>query len=89
MLWITLWSRLHSVKTIQVVMDDKTLRVADREARSAGLNRSALIRRAVAFYSAKRAEAELEARHRAGYQRKPVAPGEFDAWDSVQAWPEK
>ncbi|MBI3206171.1 MAG: ribbon-helix-helix protein, CopG family [Myxococcales bacterium] len=77
------------MKTIQVVVDARTLKLADREARSAGVNRSALIRRAVAFYATKRAEAELAARHRAGYERKPVAPGEFDAWDAVQAWPEK
>ena len=37
----------------------------------------------------KRAEIELEERHRAGYERKLVALGEFDAWDTVQAWPEK
>ena len=89
MLCNRVWSTFHSVKTIQVVMDDTTLRAADREARRAGVNRSALVRRAVAFYVKKRQEAELEERHRAGYQRAPEAPGEFDVWGAVQAWPEK
>lgn len=77
------------MKTIQVVVDAKTLRLADQEARRAGVNRSALIRCAVAFYAKKRAEGELEERHRVGYERRPEAPGEFDAWDAVQAWPDK
>ncbi len=29
-----------------------------------------------------------EGSHRAGYARKPVEPGEFDAWDDEQVWPE-
>lgn len=77
------------MKTIQVVVDEATLRAADREARRAGVNRSALIRRAIAYYAKKRLEAELEAKQRAGYERQPEAPGEFDAWDLVQQWPAK
>ena len=33
--------------------------------------------------------AEQEARHRRGYAAKPVRRGEFDAWESEQAWPEE
>jgi type III restriction enzyme len=29
---------------------------------------------------------ELEQRHREGYARTPVAPGEFDVWEPEQAW---
>jgi hypothetical protein len=28
----------------------------------------------------------LERKHRAGYERKPVKRGEFDAWENEQAW---
>jgi hypothetical protein len=28
----------------------------------------------------------LERKHRAGYRRKPVAKGEFDAWQGQQKW---
>lgn len=31
---------------------------------------------------------ELEARHRAGYERVPVTPGELDAWQDEQVWPD-
>jgi len=32
---------------------------------------------------------ELERRHRAGYERKPVQPGEFSDWEAEQVWPEE
>lgn len=76
------------MKTIQVVLDERTLRAADREAKRARINRSALVRRAIALYVARERERALEERHRRGYQKHPVTPGEFDAWDRVQAWPE-
>jgi len=31
-------------------------------------------------------ERALERRHREGYLREPVLPGEFDKWESEQAW---
>ncbi len=31
-------------------------------------------------------EYELERRHRAGYERRPVEPGEFSDWEDEQAW---
>lgn len=86
---IALWTRLDSMKTIQVVLDDKTLRAADRAAKREKLNRSALIRKAITLYAAKQQERELERRHRAGYEAAPVLPGEFDGWGVLQAWPEK
>jgi hypothetical protein len=46
------------------------------------------VRRAIALYVARERERALEAKHRRGYRQHPVAPGEFDAWDRVQAWPE-
>ena len=29
---------------------------------------------------------EAEARHREGYARLPVQPGEFDVWEAEQSW---
>jgi len=77
------------MKTIQIVLDESALRAADREARRAKLNRSALFRKALAYYLRRRRIIELEERQRRGYERAPVKPGEFDAWDKVLAWPEK
>lgn len=33
-------------------------------------------------------EGKREARHRAGYERKPVEPGEFDVLDNEMAHPD-
>ena len=88
-LWNGLWSTLHSMKTIQIVLDEGALRAADREAKRAGLNRSALFRKALAYYVRRRRLIELEEQHRRGYEKRPAEPGEFDVWDRVSAWPEK
>lgn len=76
------------MKVVQIVLDERTLRTADREARRANLNRSALFRRALAVYVSVQRERALEARHREAYERNPVQPGEFDVWDRVIGWPE-
>ena len=88
-LWIRLWTRLHNVKTIQIVLDEDTLRAADREARRSRINRSALFRQALGYYLRRRRLIELEERHRRGYETHPIEAGEFDAWDRVLTWPEK
>ncbi|HKY35802.1 MAG TPA: ribbon-helix-helix protein, CopG family [Polyangiaceae bacterium] len=77
------------MKTIQVVLDEPTLRATDRAARRARINRSLLVRRALQYYLKKQREVELEQAHRRGYETFPEAPGEFDAWDRVQAWPDR
>jgi metal-responsive CopG/Arc/MetJ family transcriptional regulator len=77
------------VKTIQIVLDDDALRAADREARRAKMNRSAVFRKALAYYLRRRQLVDLEERHRRGYEAAPVRKGEFDVWDRVLEWPEK
>jgi hypothetical protein len=85
-LWTELWSTLHNVKTVQVVLDEPLLRAVDREARRAKLNRSELFRLAARQYLERRRIEELERRHRERYERFP--PAEFDVWDKVAAWPD-
>jgi metal-responsive CopG/Arc/MetJ family transcriptional regulator len=77
------------MKTIQIVVDEATLHAADREAKSVGINRSALFRKALAYYLRRRRLIELEERHRRGYEKNPVEPSEFDAGDGALAWPKK
>ena len=89
MLSVRLLTRLHSVKTVQIVLQESDLRTADRAARRAGINRSALFRKALAYYVRRQRLIALEERHRRGYELQPVAPSEFDMWDRVAAWPEK
>lgn len=74
--------------TIQVVLDEPTLRAADRAAKRAKINRSALIRTAIQHYVRAERIRALEAKHRRGYERRPVAPAEFDVFDRELSWPE-
>jgi predicted transcriptional regulator len=60
----------------------------DRIATRLGLTRSAFTRRALHDALDRLRIQELEARHRAGYRRKPVRRGEFDGWASGQRWPD-
>jgi metal-responsive CopG/Arc/MetJ family transcriptional regulator len=74
-------------KAVQIVLDDKTLRAADRAARSAKVNRSELFRRALALYLERARIRELEERHRVGYADHPERPDEFAGFEG--AWPEE
>jgi metal-responsive CopG/Arc/MetJ family transcriptional regulator len=78
---------IHMMKPVQIVLDDELLRAVDREARRSKSNRSALVRTALREHLKGRRIRELEARHRAGYERFPAS--EFDTWDRVAAWPEE
>jgi metal-responsive CopG/Arc/MetJ family transcriptional regulator len=84
-----MWSRFHSMETIQVVLDSELLRATDGAARRARINRSALVRRALREHLKRRETQDLEARDRRGYQQRPDDPGEVAAWERVAAWPER
>ena len=75
--------------TVQIVLGKELLRAADRAARRRHVNRSALVREALREHLKRLAIKELEARDRAGYQARPVEPGEFSVWDEVAAWPDE
>lgn len=74
-------------KAVQIVLDEKTLRAADRAARSAKVNRSELFRRALALYLERARIRDLERRHQAGYAEHPERADEFAGFES--AWPEE
>ena len=74
-------------KAVQIMLDDATLRAADREARRAKVNRSELFRRALAVYVEQIRARALEDRHRQGYLKQPEQPNEFGGFEG--AWPEK
>jgi metal-responsive CopG/Arc/MetJ family transcriptional regulator len=77
------------METIQLVLDAKLLRAADRAARRAKLNRSALIRDALREHLRRLEIRELEERDRAGYVRLPQAESELLAWDAEAVWPKE
>lgn len=74
------------MKTVQMTLDDDLVREVDRLSRKLGTTRSAFARDALREALRRRAEAELERKHREGYRRRPVEPGEFSAWETEHAW---
>jgi len=77
------------METIQVVLDSKLLRAADKIARRTKVNRSALIRDALRAHLRKLQIQELEEKDRAGYARLPQQESELLKWDPESVWPEE
>ena len=81
-----LWSKIDSVETIQVVLDRKLLQAADRAARRAKQNRSALIRDALRQHLRNLESRALEQSDREGYLRD-VRTDESSVWEAEAVWP--
>ena len=79
---------LHSMATIQVLLDNELLKSANREARRAHLNRSALIREALRKYLKELEVERMVQRELEGYRKYPQDPAEVEAWAKVAVWPE-
>jgi len=75
------------MNTIQIILDLKLLRAADRAARRANLNRSALIRNALREHLRRLDMRELEKRDRKGYESSPQNVDEASTWESEALWP--
>jgi metal-responsive CopG/Arc/MetJ family transcriptional regulator len=74
------------VKTIQMTIDERLLKVVDKITRARKTTRSAFIRGALEAEIGRQRIRDDEIRHAEGYARKPVASGEFDIWLSQQDW---
>lgn len=74
------------MKTIQMTIDDDLLAQVDDAIARLGATRSAFIRESLRQALTRHEIERLERQHRDGYQRQPVAPGEFDIWESEQVW---
>ncbi|MCC6142262.1 MAG: ribbon-helix-helix protein, CopG family [Candidatus Hydrogenedentes bacterium] len=72
--------------TIQMTLDEELVRAVDRVAQEMQMNRSAFTREALREALKRYTEKQEEARHRRGYAKKPVQPGEFSDWEAEQAW---
>jgi len=77
------------METIQVVLDSKLLRAADRAARRMKLNRSALIRSALHEHLRRLEVREMEKRDRKGYLATSQSADELSRWESEAVWPEE
>jgi len=74
------------MKTVQMTLDEDLVKAVDRAAKRLGTTRSGFAREALRSALRKVHVTELERKHREGYRRKPVEPGEFSDWESEQAW---
>lgn len=77
------------METIQVVLDAELLRAADRAARRARVNRSALVRRALRDHLKRLETKEMESRDRRGYRLQPDDSVEAAIWEREAVWPER
>jgi metal-responsive CopG/Arc/MetJ family transcriptional regulator len=75
-----------TVKTIQMTIDERLLKVVDKITRARKTTRSAFIRDALEAEIRRQRIREDEVRHAEGYARQPVAIGEFEIWLSEQDW---
>lgn len=76
------------MKTVQITLDEDLADEVDRAVDRLGTTRSGFTREALREALARIGREELERRHRQGYERHPVRPGEFDAWEEEQVWVE-
>lgn len=76
------------MKTVQMTVDEGLLEQVDRAVARLGTNRSSFTRDALRDALIRLREAELEERHRRGYDRHPVVEDEFGGWEAEQVWPD-
>ena len=76
------------MQTIEVVLDDKLLDAADVAAKRENVNRSALIREALAEHLRRLQIVEQEERDLRGYQAKPQKQEDSLPWEAAAVWPE-
>ena len=86
-MWSILWIKVHSMETIQIVLDRSLLQATDRVARRMKQNRSALVREALREHLKRLEVRSSEERDREGYSRQPQARDESAVWEAEAAWP--
>jgi len=74
------------MKTVQMTLDEDLVKAVDDAAKKLGTTRSGFTRDALRSALKELQVKQLESRHREGYKRKPVKPGEFSDWEAEQAW---
>ncbi|HVT30004.1 MAG TPA: ribbon-helix-helix domain-containing protein [Lacipirellulaceae bacterium] len=87
--WKKLWSIIHIMETVQIVIDRKLLTATDRAARRMKSNRSALVRDALREHLQRLEIRSREESDRIGYARQPADAAEVSLWEAEAAWPEE
>lgn len=76
------------METVRVVLDVELLREADKAAKREKVNRSALIRDALAEHLKRLHIRDLEERDRLGYLGEPQRTEEYRLWEDASVWPD-
>jgi metal-responsive CopG/Arc/MetJ family transcriptional regulator len=76
------------MSTVELTLDTTLLTRVDEATHALGISRDEFFRKALEEALRRLAIAELEEKHRAGYERHPVQPNEFEDWETEQAWGE-
>ncbi len=71
------------MRTYQVALNDKLIDRVEKVIKRDGTTRSAFVAKALREAIVLR---DKERRHAEGYRNHPITPGEFDVWESEQAW---
>ncbi len=74
------------MKTIQMTIDERLLKLVDKMSRARNTTRSGFIRDALEAEIRRTRIREEETRHAEGYAREPVKRDEFDVWLNEQEW---
>ena len=74
------------MKIVQMTLDEDLVGAVDRAVQRLGTTRSAFARDALRDALLRLKERDAERRHREGYERQPVGPGEFSDWEDEQVW---
>ena len=69
-----------------MTLEEDLVAAGDRVGRRRKTTRAAVARDALREALTKHRMQEMEEKHRQGYQRHPVKPGEFDLWQGEQQW---
>ncbi|MDM8551296.1 CopG family transcriptional regulator [Desulfobacterales bacterium HSG2] len=75
--------------TISTELDEDIIKAVDamvRTVRTLDTTRSAFMQHTLRTVIQQYNPEELEERHRKGYMKKPVEPGEFSDWEDEQMW---
>ena len=79
------------MKTVQITLDEALLQQVDEVVQNEGTNRSAYIRELLEEALKRYRIAQLEKKHREGYECLPIQPEEIEElelWESAQVWPD-
>ena len=74
------------MRTIQMTLDDDLVDAVDKLVKKLKTTRSAFARQALRKALSQANIKQLEAKHKKGYEKKPVSASEFSTWESEQEW---